>query len=994
MTSPAPVSKSDLSSLAQQLEGDLYSDNTMRTLYATDASAYREMPLAVAIPKTISDLKTLISYATANRISLIPRTAGTSLAGQVVGNGIVVDVSKNFNKILEINVEEHWVRVQPGVVRDELNMALKSYGLYFGPETSTANRAMIGGMVGNNSCGSNSIVYGSAREHTLEVKAILADGSDAEFKAVSGSDFKTLLGNAQQKNGSASLLDKIYLKTNEILNSPENQAEIRKNFPKPSIERRNTGYALDMLLHTEPYANHSESADVKPFNMCSLIAGSEGTLCFLTEIKLNLVPLPPKTQGLVCVHCDTIDEALRATILTLRYQPHAVELIDDYVLECATTNAEQKKNAFFVKNKPDGKFPAILVVDLSRETQEEVERIAAEMTKELQEAGIGFHYPLLFGDDTKKIWTLRKAGLGLLANIPGDEKAVAVIEDTAVDVYDQPDYIRDFNVILKKHGMSAVHYAHAGTGEIHLRPIINLKTSEGHKQFRMIAEEIADLVKKYDGSLSGEHGDGRLRGEFIPKMVGEHNYQLFKEIKKTWDPNNIFNPGKIVDTAPMDTFLRYEADQQTPEFKTYFRFQDQDILQHAEQCNGSGDCRKTEMSGGTMCPSFMATRNEKDTTRARANILREMLTRSPKENRFDNQEIKEVYDLCLACKGCKGECPSNVDVAKLKMEFLQQYHDVHGVPLRSWLVGNFSKMTGIASYVPWAYNLVFKNAPLRKIANRVVGFHPERTMPLLHSTTLTKWYEQRKKTNTTASRKVYLFCDEFTNYNDVEIGKKSIQVLEKLGYEVIIPKHGPSGRPQLSKGLLKDAKKIAEENIRLLKDVISHETPLVGIEPSAILTFRDEYPDLVSENMLEDAKNLALNALQFDEFIAREIELKHISRDQFTKEKRLIKLHGHCQQKAISSMVPTKKMLSLPENYIVQLIPSGCCGMAGSFGYEKEHYDISMQIGELVLFPAVRQQPEEVIIAAPGTSCRHQIHDGTGRKALHPAEILWDALGF
>ncbi|MEO6286176.1 MAG: FAD-linked oxidase C-terminal domain-containing protein [Dyadobacter sp.] len=992
MTSPSSVSGSDLNSLAQQLEGDLYYDNTMRTLYATDASAYREMPLAVAIPKTISDIKTLIAYATKNHISLIPRTAGTSLAGQVVGNGIVVDVSKNFTKILEINAEERWVSVQPGVVRDELNMALKPYGLYFGPETSTANRAMIGGMVGNNSCGSNSIVYGSAREHTLEVKAILADGSDAEFKSVSGLDFRTLLGNAQQKNGSASLLDKIYLKTHEILNSPENQAEIRKNFPKPSIERRNTGYALDMLLHTEPYANSSESAEIKPFNMCSLIAGSEGTLCFLTEIKLNLVPLPPKTQGLVCVHCDTIDEALRATILTLKYQPQAVELIDDYVLECATTNAEQKKNAFFVKNKPDGTFPAILVVDLSRETKEEVESLAAEMTKELQEAGIGFHYPLLFGDDTKKIWTLRKAGLGLLANIPGDEKAVAVIEDTAVDVYDQPNYIRDFNVILKKHGMSAVHYAHAGTGEIHLRPIINLKTSEGHRQFRMIAEEIADLVKKYDGSLSGEHGDGRLRGEFIPKMVGEHNYQLFKEIKKAWDPNNIFNPGKIVDTAPMDTFLRYEADQQTPEFKTYFRFQDQDILQHAEQCNGSGDCRKTEMSGGTMCPSFMATRNEKDTTRARANILREMLTRSPKENRFDNQEIKEVYDLCLACKGCKGECPSNVDVAKLKMEFLQQYHDVHGVPLRSWLVGNFSKMTGIASYVPWAYNLIFKNAPLRKIANRVVGFHPERTMPLLHSTTLMKWYEQRKKPNVAGSRKVYLFCDEFTNYNDVEIGKKSIQVLEKLGYDVIIPKHGPSGRPQLSKGLLKDAKKIAEENIRLLKDIISYDTPLVGIEPSAILTFRDEYPDLVDESMLEDAKKLALNALQFDEFVAREIELKHISRNQFTKERRLIKLHGHCQQKAISSMVPTKKMLSLPENYTVQLIPSGCCGMAGSFGYEKEHYDISMQIGELVLFPAVRQQPEEVIIAAPGTSCRHQIHDGTGRKAMHPAEILWEAL--
>jgi FAD/FMN-containing dehydrogenase/Fe-S oxidoreductase len=995
MTSKSPVSTQQLSTLSKQLEGEVYYDNTMRTLYATDASAYREMPLAVAIPKSISDIKALISFATANGISLIPRTAGTSLAGQVVGDGIVVDVSRNFTKIIEINPEEKWVRVEPGVVRDELNMALKPYGLYFGPETSTANRAMIGGMVGNNSCGSNSIVYGSTREHTLEVKAILADGTEAVFSNIRKPDFQNLVNSAQRKNGSASLLDKIYIKTNEILASPENQAEIRKNFPKPSVERRNTGYALDMLLNMEPYSdNLSEAAAAKPFNMCSLIAGSEGTLCFLTEIKLNLVPLPPKTQGLVCVHCFTIDEALRATILTLKYGPQAVELIDEYVLECAATNPEQKKNAFFVKNKPDGNFPAILVVDLSRETREEVEALASALEKELMEAGIGFHYPLLFGDDTKKIWTLRKAGLGLLANIPGDEKAVAVIEDTAIDVYDQPEYIRDFNAILKKHGMSAVHYAHAGSGELHLRPIINLKTSEGHRQFRMIAEEIADLVKKYDGSLSGEHGDGRLRGEFIPKMVGQHNYQLFKEIKKTWDPNNIFNPGKIVDTAPMDTFLRYEADQQTPEFKTYFRFHDQNILQHAEQCNGSGDCRKTQLSGGTMCPSFMATRNEKDTTRARANILREMLTRSSKENRFDNEEIKEVYDLCLACKGCKGECPSNVDVAKLKMEFLQQYHDEHGVPLRSWLVGNFSKMTGLASYVPWAYNLIFKNAPLRKLANQVVGFHPDRTMPLLHDTTLKTWYKRRLKKlpQSKEVRRVYLFCDEFTNYNDVEIGQKTILALEKLGYEVIIPNHGPSGRPQLSKGLLKDAKKIAEENIRLLKDIISHETPLVGIEPSAILTFRDEYPDLVGDDLVEESKKLAMNALQFDEFIAREIELKHISKDQFTKEKRLIKLHGHCQQKAISSMIPTKKMLSLPENYTVQLIPSGCCGMAGSFGYEKEHYDISMQIGELVLFPAVRQQPKEVIIAAPGTSCRHQIHDGTGRKALHPAEILFDAL--
>ncbi len=1009
-----------LQNLARSLKGEFYFDTTIRTLYATDASAYREMPLAVAIPKTTDDIKMLIAFAKKHQTSLIPRTAGTSLAGQVVGNGIVVDVSKYFNKILEINAEERWVRVQPGVIRDELNMALKPHGLFFGPETSTANRAMIGGMVGNNSCGSNSVVYGSVREHLLEVKALLSDGSEATFGQLTspptpggGAIFTPPLG-------VGGLLASIYQKTFQILSDSKNQAEIRKNFPKKSVERRNTGYALDMLLNAAPFGGE------QPFNMCQLIAGSEGTLCFLTEIKLNLVPPPPQAQGLVCVHFNSIDEALRATIVALKYKPQAVELIDNYILECAYENPEQRKNAFFVQRKTDGSFPIILVIDVSQHTQAAVEEIAVALVEELKNEGMGFHYPLLHADDTKKIWTLRKAGLGLLANLPGDEKAVAVIEDTAVDVADQPAYIRDFNEILHKHDMAAVHYAHAGSGEIHLRPIINLKTKEGHRQFRTIAEEIATLVKKYDGSLSGEHGDGRLRGEFIPQMVGQHNYELFKEIKRTWDPDHIFNPGKIVDTPPMDTFLRYEADQPAPIRQTYFRYPNQTMLQHVEQCNGSGDCRKTELSGGTMCPSFMATRNEKDTTRARANMLREYWTNQAPLPPMGEQNMtpplgaggaKDVLDLCLACKGCKGECPSNVDIAKLKMEFLQHYHDAHGVPFRSWLVGNFATMTKIASYVPWAYNFIFKNEPLRRIANQVVGFHPDRTMPLLHKTTLKRWFEDKKAPQPRAAYRpmgellskppdgtprgvrglVYLFCDEFTNYNDVEIGKKAIMLLEKLGYKVVIPAHLPSGRPQLSKGLLKDAKQIANQNVRMLKDLISENTPLIGIEPSAILTFRDEYPDLVDEELLEDAQKLAKNALMFDEFIAREIDNKNIDQNvvsNYSKsnEPKLIKLHGHCQQKAIGSLVPTKKMLSLIPNCTVQLIPSGCCGMAGSFGYEKEHYELSMQIGELVLFPTVRQQPEEVIIAAPGTSCRHQIHDGTGRKAQHPIEILWEAL--
>lgn len=970
--------KAQLEQLKQQFKGELYDDVTMRTLYATDASAYREMPLAVAIPKTREDISLLIQFARENKTSLIPRTAGTSLAGQVVGAGIIVDVSKNFNRILELNADEKWVRVQPGVIRDELNMYLRPHGLFFGPETSTANRAMIGGMVGNNSCGSNSVVYRSTREHLLEVTAFLSDGTETVFKALTLDEF-------HEKCEAPGLEGQIYRQTRSLLSNYDNQVEIRKEFPKPSIERRNTGYAIDLLLETAPF-----TAGEPDFNFCKLIAGSEGTLAFITEIKLNVVPLPPKEVGLLCVHFHTIDESLRANLIALKYHPSASELIDHYILECTKDNREQLKNRFFVQGDPG----AILVIEFARNTREEVLDLARRCEAEMREAGLGYHFPLLFGEDTKKIWTLRKAGLGLLSNLPGDEKAVPVIEDTAVDVQDLPAFIREFNEILKKYNLYSVHYAHAGSGEIHLRPIINLKTKEGNALFRTIAEEIATLVKKYRGSLSGEHGDGRLRGEFIRQMVGDKNYALLKQVKQTWDPEHIFNPNKIVDTPSMNTMLRYEPGQQTPHFDTVFRFYNQDVLQHAEQCNGSGDCRKTHLSGGTMCPSFMATRNEKDTTRARANILREFLTRSTKENRFDHKEIYEVMDLCLSCKACKSECPSNVDMAKLKAEFLQHYYDANGVPLRSKLIANFSASSKLGAILPGAYNFVMTNKLVSGLVKRFSGFAVDRSMPTLYKTTLAAWYRRyrRQKPLTGKGRQVHLFCDEFTNYNDTLIGIKAIELLEKLGYEVLLPKHIESGRAWLSKGLLRKGKEIANTNIRLLESVITDEAPLIGVEPSAILTFRDEYPDLAEESLLEKARALSKRAFLVDEFIASEIEKGHIRADQFTTATRKIKLHGHCQQKAISSVAPSVKLLSLPANYTVETIPSGCCGMAGSFGYEKEHYELSMKIGDLVLFPTVRNQPEEVIIAAPGTSCRHQIKDGTGRKALHPVEVLYDAL--
>ena len=975
MTSP---NTSDFQGLAADLDGSLHFDSTMRKLYATDASVYREVPQAVALPKSEEDIRKLVRFAREHGTSLIPRTAGTSLAGQVVGPGIVVDVSRHSIRILEIDAKQGRVRVQPGVVRNELNLALVPHGVFFAPETSTQNRCMIGGMVGNNACGANSVVYGSTRDHLVSARAVLSDGSIAEFGPLSSEQFEA-------KCSGDTLEASIYRETRDLLGSAENREEIAREFPKASIHRRNTGYAIDLLAECEPF-----TAGGPPFNFCRLLAGSEGTLAFLTEITLSCEPLPPREIALVCVHCSSIDEALRANLVALRHAPRACELMDDNILECTKTNLEQSKNRFFVQGDPG----AILAVELGADTREQVSAVAAQLESELRAAGLGHHFPVVWGANLNRVWNLRKAALGLLANIPGDAKPVAVIEDTAIDPEDMPAYVREFDEILGRHGLSAVHYGHAASGELHLRPILNLKLEEHQRLFRVVGTEIAKLTKRFGGSLSGEHGDGRLRGEFLPMMVGKKNYALFRAIKRAWDPSGIFNPGKITDTPPMDASLRYEAGQPVRQFKTVLRFSEaRGILRAAEQCNGSGDCRKTHLMGGTMCPSYMATRNERDTTRARANILREVLTHSTKANPFDSDEIAPVMDLCLSCKGCKAECPSNVDVARLKAEWLQQRYDARGVPMRARLIGGFSRAMALASIAPGAFNFFVTNFATAALFKNIAGFAQGRSMPKLNKIPLQRWHQAHANRNGPfPNGRVFLFCDEFTNFNDADVGIKAIRLLNRLGYEVIIPRHVDSGRAQISKGLLREAQKLAIRNVELLKDVITSEAPLVGIEPSAILGFRDEVPDLVPERLVQPAIALSKNALLIDEFIAREADSGRIRREAFTQETRHIKLHGHCHQKALASLTPTVKALELPVDYKVQIIPSGCCGMAGSFGYEEEHFDISMKVAELVLLPAVRAAPPETIIAAPGTSCRHQIKDGTGRIALHPAEILHDAL--
>jgi len=963
------IDQNKLEEIGNKLSGSLVYDDLHKALYATDASVYRKIPLAVAYPKNEKDLQILIEFATSNNLTLIPRTAGTSLAGQCVGEGIIVDVSKHFTKILAFDELNKTITVEPGVVRDELNLFLKPFGLFFGPNTSTSNRCMIGGMVGNNSSGSTSIKYGVTRDKVLQIDGVLSDGSFASFKELNSKEFKL---KTQIKSLEGSIYASIYSELSQELV----QQEIKNQFPKPSIHRRNTGYAVDELLDFDLFGGKDDT-----INIAKLLSGSEGTLVFSTAITLQLDALQPKESVIIASHFNSIKESLKATVLAMNHELYACELMDKVILDCTKNNREQAKNRFFIQGDPE----AILMFEVSGDTKEEAQKKADELISELNINNFGYHHPKVVGENIKRMFNLRKAGLGLLGNIIGDKKAVACIEDTAVDLNDLPNYIDEFTKIMDKYQQKAVYYAHAGAGELHLRPILNLKKSEDVSLFRKITTETAQLVKKYQGSFSGEHGDGIVRAEFIPLMIGETNYQLLRRIKKSFDPNNVFNKGKITDAFPMDKSLRYSIDRKEPEIKTIQDFSDnQGILKLAEKCNGSGDCRKPASAGGAMCPSYRATKDEKDTTRARANTLREFLTNSKRSNKFNHQELKEVFDLCLSCKACASECPSNVDVAALKSEFLYQYQEENGYSFRNSMFANNVKYNKIGSLFPSLTNLVLNTY----VTKSIMGISLKRSVPKLTPKTLKSWH--KKQTHSSSKKIIYVFCDEFTNFYDTEIGKDTVIVLKRLGYNPTFIKHPESGRSFISKGFLKEAKDIANKNVSIFKDLITNKTPLIGIEPSAILTFRDEYIRLADD--VNSAKIIAKNTFTIEEFLKNEFEKGNIRTNQFTTEKKSIKIHGHCHQKALSSTHATFSILNIPENYSPTIMNTGCCGMAGSFGYEKEHYKISMQVGEDTLFPKIRNTSKETEIIASGTSCRHQILDGTNRYAKHPITVLREAI--
>ena len=798
----------------------------------------------------------------------------------------------------------------------------------------------------------------------------------------------------------------------------------------------------DLHNTAKPFEEHT-------INLCKVLAGSEGSLAFITEIKLDLDPLPPKEKMVVCAHCDTLQKSFLGNLVALKFHPAAVELMDHNILELSKENAEQQKNRFFVQGDP----AAILIIELRGETRAEIDALANQLEKALieNEEHLVYACSRVYGSEISKVWSLRKAGLGLLTGMKGDAKPIGVIEDTAVSPEKLPAYMADFAQMLDKLGLSCVYHAHISTGELHLRPIINIKEAEGLKKFREVAYETALLVKKYKGSLSGEHGDGRLRGEFIQLLYGDEVYGLMQDLKCCWDPEQVFNLHKIVDTLPMDSMLRFEVDQkyaiekdfgrsalrQAQGPKTYYnwkatfdeckvegatgaRTQLHALMCSIEQCNGAGDCRKSNLIGGTLCPAFKVSGDETKATRARANVLREILTRgwaseaftvancvpqfetdretrSATMNILKSKELAEVLDSCLACKGCRSECPSNVDMTRLRSEILQHKYDVSGMPLRSFAVSRMAIVEQLGHWVWPIYNLFASWKFSSNIIKRIIKFTTERDIPTLSRLTMRQavFIEQFRHKTTATKGKVYLFADEFTNYQEAELGLAFAKLLMRLGYEVEIPKHVESGRAAISKGNLKLAKKFALKNVNLLKDKVSAQTPLVGIEPSCILSFHDEYPDLVPAELRNKARNLGRNALLFDEFIMREVAAGRITSEDFKTDAVEIWLHGHCHQKALVGTEKTVKSLQLLPNAKIHVIPSGCCGMAGSFGYEKEHYKTSLAIGEMVLFPTIRKAVENAdgvtptLIAAPGTSCRQQILDGTGVHAVHPIEILY-----
>ena len=954
--------------LKREVDGEVRFDRYARQMYSTDASIYKMTPLGVVLPRHADDVSAVIETCNRAGVSVLPRGGGTGLSGQTVNRGVVLDFSKYMHNVIEINGEEGWVRTQPGITIDELNRQVTHTGKYFTPDPSTSSRANIGGAMGNNSCGSHSIIYGKTVDQVQQMSVVLSDGSYARFGALNAAQL-------EGKMALSSLEGQIYRGIPSIATDAASEVDLR--FPK--ILRRVGGYNIDRVYSDSP-------PDNRPIiDLTQVMVGSEGTLAAVTEARLKLWDIP-KAKGLAVLHFHTLRDSMEATVATLEHDVSAVEHIGEIIIDQARRSLGFARNIGFLQGEPSD----ILVVEMTGENVSEVRSKLDAFQAQMQRSTNTFAVTMLLEPaEQRQVWAMREAGLGLMMNVEGDTKPLPFVEDTAVAPERLPDYVERFDEIVKRHGTEAGYYGHASVGCLHIRPLVNLKKSDGIDRMYAIADEISDLVLEFGGSLSGEHGDGIVRGAWAEKMFGSELVEHFREVKGLFDPQGIMNPGKVFDTPDMRENLRYGTGYSTAAPQTKLDWSsDGGFAGAIERCNGVGACRK--VNAGAMCPSYMATREEEHSTRGRANALRAALSGALPMEDVRSERMFEVLDLCLECKSCKSECPSNVDMAKIKYEFLDLYYQTHSVPLRSRLVANIHRLNSLAPgpLAPIA-NLMNRSAPAKWASEKFLGIDRRRTLPSIVNQTFEQWFNRRSP-NTTASRgDIVLFHDTFMNFNHPESGKAAVRLLEALGYRVRLAERRCCGRPMVSAGLLDKAIENARRNVEILAPYVADGMKIVGCESSCILTLKDEYPDLLGGDPA--ARAVAEASVMLEEVLV-EAAGDDGQQIRWSDRSEDILLHVHCHERALIGTTHAVAALNQPPNFNAELIDAGCCGMAGSFGYAKEHYDVSLQVGEDRLFPALRNAGSDTRFAVTGVSCKQQIEDVVQRPAPFLAELLSTAV--
>ena len=947
--------------LAAAVDGEVRFDRLTRAMYSTDASVYEIAPLGVVLPRSADDVVRTVTIAGRHGTSITARGGGTSQAGQAIGAGLILDTSKYLNRLLEVNVDERWARVEPGLVLDDLNARLRPAGLRFAPDLSSASRATIGGMMANNSSGARSVVYGKTIDHVLEQHVVLADGRLGHFRPVPRRDL-----------AAAAAGDSVEARAYRVVPAlaSAHADEIARRFPK--VLRRVGGYNLDEFVDA-----------ACPVNLTRIMVGSEGTLGIVVEAKVALVPLPA-ARVMLAIEFDDLLDALAATPVVLRHRPAAVEVMDCFILDHTRESPALDALRQSILSTHAG---ALLCVELAGEHADELAGRLDAVERDLAAQAWRCRWRRAIDAAAQaRIWSLREAALGLSMAMKGDAKTLSFVEDTAVAPERLRDYIERFLAIVRRHGSVAGVYAHASVGCLHVRPVVDLKTADGVARFEAIAHDIADLVLEFGGALSGEHGDGIVRGAFTRKMFGPVLYEAFRDVKRAFDPDGLFNPGKIVDAPPLAANLRYGAGYRTPEPVTFFDYADHGGMGRAvEMCSGVGACRKR--LEGTMCPSYRATLDEQHSTRGRANVLRLAMTGRLGEAGLGDQAVHDVLDLCLECRACKAECPVGVDVARFKSEFLADHHRRHGTPLRARAFGHVHTAARWSSRLAPLSTALAATAPVRRLAEALLGVDRRRPLPRWTRQTLTRRLRRRAAAADAPARVIQLFADTFTQFETPEIGVAAVEVLAAAGMTARVAPYHCCGRPLISQGLLAEARRLAAVTADRLYDAARRGEPIVFLEPSCLSAVREDAPALLRGAAQERARAVGRAAVLFEEFLEGECAAGRV-RLPVRPGPATVALHVHCHQRAMGLAAPARALLARIPGAAVVDLDAGCCGMAGSFGYTRDHYEVSRAIGELKLLPAARALGPDAVLVAAGTSCRHQVAHFTDVRATHPALLL------